>query len=127
MYVTPTNTAATAKATIQNGAVTKITVTGIGANYNSTPVVVVSGGRTDGSTPTDTAKAYANLNNDLVRDLDTTIKFDRVSSTSRVQDWTASTAYAIRICLVGSEMCIRDRYCRFGCCRSVCWCYVHLE
>jgi hypothetical protein len=94
MYITPTNTAATATATIQNGAVTKITVTGIGANYNSTPVVIISGGRTDGSTPTDTAKAYANLNNDLVRDLDTTIKFDRVSSTSRVQDWTASTAYA---------------------------------
>ena len=40
------------------------------------------------------ARAYANLNNDLVRDFDTTIKFDRVSSTSRVVDWTASTAYA---------------------------------
>ena len=94
MYVTPTNTAATATATIQNGAVTRITVTGIGANYNSTPVVMISGGRTDGSTPTDTAKAYANLNNDLVRDFNTTIKFDRVSSTSRVQDWKASTSYA---------------------------------
>tara|TARA_Y100000591_G_scaffold27927_2_gene20620 strand:+ start:8216 stop:21100 length:12885 start_codon:yes stop_codon:yes gene_type:complete len=94
MYVTPTNTAATATATIQNGAVTRITVTGVGANYNTTPVVIISGGRTDGTTPTDTAKAYANLNNDLVRDIDTTIKFDRVSSTSRVQDWAASTAYA---------------------------------
>jgi hypothetical protein len=94
MYITPTNTAATATAIIQNGAVTKINVTGIGANYNTTPMVMISGGRTDGSTPTDTAKAYANLNNDLVRDLDTTIKFDRVSSTSRVQDWKVSTAYA---------------------------------
>ena len=94
MYATPTTTAATATATVQSGAVTKITVTGIGANYTTTPIVVLSGGKTDGTTPTDRAKAYANLNNDLVRDFDTTIKFDRVSSTSRVVDWAASTAYA---------------------------------
>jgi len=74
--------------------VTKINVTGIGANYTTTPTVVISGGKTDGTTPTDTAKAYANLNNDLVRDFNTTIKFDRVSSTSRVVDWASSTAYA---------------------------------
>ena len=94
MYVTPRTTAATATATVQNGAVTRITVTGVGANYTATPTVIITGGRTDGSTPADTAKAYANLNNDLVRDFDTTIKFDRVSSTSRVQEWTASTSYA---------------------------------
>ena len=94
MYVTPTTTAATATAVIQGGVVTKINVTGIGANYTATPTVLISGGMKDGSTPTDSAKAYANLNNDLVRDFDTTIKFDRVSSTSRVVDWAASTAYA---------------------------------
>ena len=94
MYVTPTTTAATATAIVQNGAVTKITVTGAGANYTTTPTVILSGGMKDGTAPTDAAKAYANLNNDLVRDFDTTIKFDRVSSTSRVIDWTASTAYA---------------------------------
>ena len=94
MYVTPTTTAATATAIIQGGSVTKINVTGIGANYTTTPTIVLSGGMTDGTTPTDTAKAYANLNNDLVRDFNTTIKFDRVSSTSRVVDWTASTSYA---------------------------------
>ena len=44
--------------------------------------------------PSDQAKAYANLGNDLVRDFNTTVKFDRISSTSRVQDWTASTSYA---------------------------------
>ena len=53
-------------------------------------MVVITGGADDGSTPTDTAKAYANLNNDLVRDMTTTVKFDRVSSTSSVVDWTAS-------------------------------------
>ena len=94
MYVTPQTTAATATATIRDGVVTKITVTGVGANYTTTPTVVISGGKTDGTTPTDTAKAYANLNNDLVRDFDTTIKFDRVSSTSRVVDWAKSTSYA---------------------------------
>jgi hypothetical protein len=94
MYVAPGTTTATATAIIQDGAVTKINVTGIGANYNSTPTVVLSGGKNDGSTPTDKAKAYANLQNDLVRDFDTTIKFDRVSSTSRVVDWTSNTSYA---------------------------------
>jgi hypothetical protein len=94
MYVIPATTAATATAIIQGGSVTKINVTGIGANYTVTPTVVLSGGKKDGTTPTDQAKAYANLNNDLVRDFDTTIKFDRVSSTSRVVDWAASTAYA---------------------------------
>ena len=93
LYVIPTTTAATATAIIQNGAVTKITVTGIGANYTTTPTVVLLGGKTDGTTPTDTAKAYANLNNDLVRDFDTTIKFDRVKSTSSVVDWVVSTSY----------------------------------
>jgi hypothetical protein len=94
LYETPTVTAATATATIRDGTVTKITVTGIGANYTATPRVVITGGATDGSTPADTARAYANLHNDLVRDFNTTIKFDRVSSTSRVADWTASTTYA---------------------------------
>jgi hypothetical protein len=94
LYVTSTVTAATATATIQGGSVTKITVTGIGSDYTATPRVVLTGGANDGSTPTDTAKAYANLNNDLVRDFDTTIKFDRVSSSSRVIDWAASTSYA---------------------------------
>ena len=93
-YLTPDTTAATAKATIQNGAVTRITVTGIGANYTTTPTVMITGGADDGSTPSDAAKAYANLNNDLVRDFNTTIKFDRISSTSKVVDWKASTSYA---------------------------------
>ena len=77
MYTTPNTTAATATATVVDGVVTKITLTGTGANYTTTPMVVITGGADDGSTPTDTAKAYANLNNDLVRDITTTVKFDR--------------------------------------------------
>ena len=94
MYVTPSTTAATATAKISNGKVTAITLIGVGANYTSTPKVAITGGEDDGSTPTDTAIAHANLKNDLVRDINTTIKFDRVSSTSSVIDWTASTSYA---------------------------------
>jgi len=94
MYETPDITAATATATIQDGKVTKITLTGKGSNYTATPMVVITGGADDGSTPSDTARAYANLANDLVRDFDTTIKFDRVSSTSRVVDWASNTNYA---------------------------------
>ena len=94
LYEAPDTTAATATAKISDGKVTAITVTGIGANYTSTPTVIISGGADDGSTPSDQAKAYANLGNDLVRDFDTTIKFDRISSTSTVVDWAASTSYA---------------------------------
>ena len=82
------STSATATATISGGAVTAITVTGVGASYTTTPTITISGGGGTG------AKAYANLNNDLVRDFNTTIKFDRVSSTSRVIDWVVSTSYA---------------------------------
>ena len=48
MYTTPDTTAATATATIKNGLVSAITVTGIGANYTSTPTVMITGGLADG-------------------------------------------------------------------------------
>ena len=73
---------------------TAITVTGVGFGYSTTPTITITGGLADGSTPSDVAKAYVNLGNDLVRDFNTTIKFDRVSTTSRVKDWTASTYFA---------------------------------
>ena len=94
MYVTPTTTAATATAIIQNGKLHAIILNSQGANYTTTPTVLLAGGKNDGTTPSDAARAYANLNNDLVRDINTTIKFDRISSTSRVVDWKASTSYA---------------------------------
>jgi len=94
MYDTPDTSAATATATVVNGSVSKITLTGNGRNYTSTPTVVLTGGKNDGTTPSDIAIVYANLNNDLVRDFDTTIKFDRIKSTHSVVDWEASTAYA---------------------------------
>ena len=72
---------------------TAITVTGVGFGYSTTPTITITGGLADGSTPSDVAKAYVNLGNDLVRDFNTTIKFDRISSTSNVVDWAANTTY----------------------------------
>ncbi len=94
MYTTPDTDAATATAIVKDGKVTSITVTSKGRNYNATPTVVISGGTATGVNPATVARAYANLNNDLVRDFDTTIKFDRIKATSNVVDWAASTSYA---------------------------------
>jgi len=94
MYDTPDTNAAKATAVVKDGAVTSITVTDKGSNYNSTPTVIISGGTESGANPATVAKAYANLNNDLVRDIDTTIKFDRIKSTSDVVDWESNTSYA---------------------------------
>ena len=93
MYTTPNTDAATATATVRNGEVTKVTLVTKGRNYTATPTVVFTGGTASGTNPTTVAKAYANLNNDLVRDLDVTMKFDRIKSTHDVVDWAASTAY----------------------------------
>ena len=87
------STTATATATIAGGKVTAITVTGVGFGYSTTPTITITGGLADNSTPSDVAKAYVNLGNDLVRDFNTTIKFDRISSTSNVVDWAANTTY----------------------------------
>ena len=94
MYTTPETDAATATAVVQGGSVTKINLVTKGKNYTATPLVLITGGTSTGANPSDVARAYANLNNDLVRDFDTTIKFDRVKATSSVVDWAASTSYA---------------------------------
>ena len=94
VYTTTDVDQATATATIRDGSVVRITLLTKGSNYTATPRVILTGGGTNGVTPTDTARAYAVLKNDLVRDIDTTIKFDRVQSTATVLTWTANTAYA---------------------------------
>ena len=84
---------ATAVAKVSQGRVTSITVTNIGSGYTSIPTVTITGGEDNGSTPSDQATAYARLKNDLVRDIDMTVKFDRISKTAVVVDWTANTTY----------------------------------
>ena len=85
---------ATARAVVVNGSVARIIMLTHGSNYTSTPRVIITGGGTNGNTPADTARGYANLRNDLVRDVSTTIKFDRVQSTATVLTWTGNTNYA---------------------------------
>ena len=86
-------TGATAVAKIREGRVVSITVTNAGSGYTSTPTVTITGGEAGGSTPTDQAKAYANLVNGKVRDIDVTMKFDRVARDATVYEYTAGTTY----------------------------------
>ena len=86
-------THATAEAVISQGKITKVNLLTKGSGYTTTPEVIISGGKDDGSTPSDTAKISAILGNDLVRDFDTTIRFDRIKSSASVQDWVKNTTY----------------------------------
>jgi len=86
---------ATARAIIKEGKVVEIKVLTPGMNYTATPAVVITGGGENGSTPIDTARAYANLRNDAVRDIDVSIKFDRVSRSASVIEWSKNTSYAV--------------------------------
>lgn len=94
VYTTADNKQATATAIIQGGSVTSIRLLTPGTNYTATPAVVLTGGGAGGTTPANFARAYANLTNDVVRDIHTTIKFDRVQSTAMVMLWKANTTYA---------------------------------
>ncbi len=85
---------ATATAVVKDGSVTKVDITAKGKDYTTTPTVTFTGGTSTGDNPSTVATAYVNLNNDLVRDIDVTMKFDRIKSTHDVVDWAASTAYA---------------------------------
>jgi len=88
-------TGATAVAKISNGSVQSITVTSAGSGYTTTPSVILSGGQSGGSAPSTPSRAYANLTNAMVRDIDVTMKFDRVARSGTVLTWTASTSYAV--------------------------------
>jgi hypothetical protein len=80
---------ATARAIIDFdlGTVIAIEILTNGSGYFQTPIVLINGSNT---TP---AAAYAVLKNNQVRTFDTTLKFDRISYTSSVQEWSANTAY----------------------------------
>jgi len=94
-YATADTLQATARAVISGGKVTRIDVLTPGSNYTATPTVVITGGGTNNNTPSSSAKAYAVLKNDAVRDIETTIKFDRVQRTGNVLIWTKDTSYSV--------------------------------
>ena len=78
---------ATAYLNGNTGAVSHITVTNSGKGYITTPTVIVNGSCTIPAT------AYAVIKNRQVRSFDTTLKFDRITYTSTVKNWTVNTSY----------------------------------
>jgi hypothetical protein len=81
---------ATATATVEAGSIVSITVTNPGTGYETRPSVTI----TDVSGTNATARAQ--LRNSLVRNVKTTLKFDRVNYAwdLTVQDWQPNTVYA---------------------------------
>jgi len=83
------NMQATATATIDGdtGTVTSITVVTEGSGYYLTPTVTING---SSSIP---AEGYAVLENNDVRTFDSTLKFDRITYDSSVQNWQSNTFF----------------------------------
>ena len=82
------DTQATMTATVNTaGVVTRINVITTGSGYTTTPTITISGGNGTGAT------AVVVLEPQQVRDFKTTVKYDRITYTSTVKDWTANTVY----------------------------------
>lgn len=77
---------ATATAKTNGDVITSITMTNKGSGYTSEPTVTITGSGTG-------ILVSPRLVNNTVRSFDTTIKFDRITYSSDIKDWTASTAY----------------------------------
>lgn len=80
---------AVARALITNGVVTKIQVLYKGSNYVTNPVITITGGNGTG------ARAYALLENDVIRKVKTTLVYDRTTYGSEGQLWAPQTAYTL--------------------------------
>lgn len=78
---------AVARAILSNGIVSKIEVLYPGTGYSKVPTVVLSGGNGTG------ARAYARLINDKVRNLKTTLIYDRITYGTAANIWGPSTTY----------------------------------
>jgi len=80
--------AATAVAVINSqGRVVQVTLTSPGSGYRSTPSIVFNGGNGSG------ARAYAVMDNGLVRSFRTVIKYDRTQYRSQITDWSPNGTY----------------------------------
>ena len=79
---------ATAVAIINSvGQVVAINVTSAGGGYRSTPTITIAGGNGTG------ADAYAVLENPLVREFKTTIRYDRFQYRTTVLTWNSESTY----------------------------------
>ncbi len=79
---------AVAVAKTNGDAITSITMSNKGSGYTSEPTITVTGSGSG-------ILLSPRIVNNAVRSFDTTIKFDRITYTSSIKDWTASTAYSL--------------------------------
>ena len=77
---------ATATARTNGDSIISITMVNKGSGYTSEPTVTVTGSGTG-------ILVSPRLVNNKVRSFDTTIKFDRITFSSDIKDWSANTAY----------------------------------
>ena len=77
---------ATATARTNGDVIVSITVTNKGSGYTENPVITITGSGTG-------CVVSPRLTNNTTRSFDTTIKFDRITYSSNIKDWTANTAY----------------------------------
>ena len=81
----------------QNGSISKITVTAGGSGYTSNPTITLTGGGREDSTGI-AAKVYAVIDNEKIRQLNTTIQFNRTTGNNIVEndtiaEWKTKTKY----------------------------------
>ena len=77
---------ATATAKSNGTSIISVTVTNKGSGYTETPTITITGSGTG-------LALSPRISNSTTRSFDTTIKFDRISYSSTIKDWTANTAY----------------------------------
>ena len=89
-----------------NGRLTDIIVTNSGSGYTSTPTVFINGDGTGATAypllKNEFNKSQANLSYNLIRSIDTQIKFDRFAYASNLVIWQPNTAYANTIVTSGN-------------------------
>lgn len=79
---------ATMTATVNSaGMISSVIITDPGSGYTSTATITVSGGNGTGG------KIVAVMGNNLVRSINTTIRYDRYQYTTTIETWQANVAY----------------------------------
>ena len=99
-------TGASAIATINpaTGKLTGMYVVNPGSGYTSTPTIFINGvGSGATAYPLLHSEYNANGSYNTVRDITTTIKFDRITYTSNVVEWKANTAYEQTVIVDGNN------------------------
>jgi hypothetical protein len=92
------NTVVKSTISLLNGSVQGFTVEQPGGGYTTTPLITVNGSGTTQlskfeTTPRKQTIGSVRLNNNKIRKIKTSIRFDRVQYTTQVVDWQANTSY----------------------------------